>query len=33
MVQMDWFISNLIGGIKLQVDPEDAATGIGLSPA
>ena len=25
MVRMDWFISNLIGGIKLQVRPEDAA--------
>jgi hypothetical protein len=28
MVRMDWFISNLIGGFKLQVNPEDAATGI-----
>jgi len=25
MVRMDWFISNFIGGIKLQVRPEDAA--------
>ena len=24
MVRMDWFISNLLGGIKLQVAPEDA---------
>ncbi|MGA8150656.1 MAG: hypothetical protein WB952_06880 [Terriglobales bacterium] len=24
MVRMDWFISNLLGGIKLQVQPEDA---------
>lgn len=24
MVRMDWFISNLLGGIKLQVRPEDA---------
>jgi hypothetical protein len=24
MVRMDWFISNLLGGIKLQVKPEDA---------
>ena len=30
MVRMDWFISNLLGGIKLQVHPEDveAATAI-----
>jgi hypothetical protein len=25
MVRMDWFISNLIGGVKLQVSAEDAA--------
>jgi hypothetical protein len=25
MVRMDWFISNLIGGIKLMVRPEDLA--------
>ena len=24
MVRLDWFISNLIGGVKLQVKPEDA---------
>ncbi len=24
MIRMDWFISNLLGGIKLQVRPEDA---------
>jgi Putative prokaryotic signal transducing protein len=24
MVRMDWFISNLLGGIKLKVHPEDA---------
>jgi hypothetical protein len=23
MVRMDWFISNLLGGVKLQVRPED----------
>ena len=30
MVRMDWFISNLLGGIKLQVRPQDveAATAI-----
>jgi hypothetical protein len=25
MVRMDWFISNLIGGVKLLVEPQDAA--------
>jgi len=25
MVRMDWFISNLLGGVKLLVDPEDFA--------
>jgi len=25
MVRLDWFISNLIGGVKLQVSSEDAA--------
>ena len=25
MVRMDWFISNLLGGVKLQVWPEDVA--------
>ena len=24
MIRMDWFISNLLGGIKLKVRPEDA---------
>jgi hypothetical protein len=24
MIRMDWFISNLLGGVKLQVAPEDA---------
>jgi hypothetical protein len=24
MIRMDWFISNLIGGVKLKVHPEDA---------
>ncbi len=24
MIRMDWFISNLLGGIKLKVHPEDA---------
>ena len=24
MVRLDWFISNLLGGVKLQVKPEDA---------
>jgi predicted nucleic-acid-binding Zn-ribbon protein len=24
MIRMDWFISNLLGGIKLKVNPEDA---------
>jgi hypothetical protein len=24
MIRMDWFISNLLGGIKLKVSPEDA---------
>ena len=27
MVRMDWFISNLLGGIKLKVHPEDAEAG------
>jgi hypothetical protein len=26
MVRLDWFISNLLGGVKLQVKPEDAAS-------
>jgi hypothetical protein len=26
MVRMDWFISNLLGGVKLLVKPEDAET-------
>ena len=25
MIRMDWFISNLLGGIKLKVRPEDVA--------
>jgi len=28
MVRMDWFISNLLGGIKLAVTPEDADAAI-----
>src|SRR5437868_9654876 len=28
MVRLDWFISNFIGGIKLQVDLEDADIAI-----
>ena len=28
MVRMDWFISNFIGGVKLQVWPEDAASAV-----
>jgi hypothetical protein len=28
MVRMDWFISNFIGGIKLQVSPEDAVAAV-----
>jgi hypothetical protein len=28
LVRMDWFISNAIGGIKLQVNSEDAATAM-----
>lgn len=28
MVRMDWFISNLVGGIKLCVRPEDAETAL-----
>jgi hypothetical protein len=30
MVRLDWFISNFIGGIKLCVRPEDAATALQL---
>lgn len=30
MVRLDWFISNLLGGVKLQVAPEDAAAAIGI---
>ena len=26
MVRLDWFISNLLGGVKLQVKPEDTAS-------
>ncbi len=28
MVRLDWFISNLLGGIKLQVKPEDEAAAL-----
>lgn len=28
MVRMDWFISNLLGGIKLEVKPEDAEAAL-----
>jgi hypothetical protein len=28
MIRMDWFISNLLGGIKLKVHPEDAEAAI-----
>ena len=28
MVRLDWFISNLLGGVKLNVKPEDAASAI-----
>ncbi len=28
MIRMDWFISNLLGGIKLKVRPEDAEAAI-----
>ena len=28
MVRMDWFISNLVGGIKLCVRPEDAEAAL-----
>lgn len=30
MVRLDWFISNLIGGIKLKVKPEDSAAAIAI---
>lgn len=30
MVRMDWFLSNLVGGIKLSVRPEDADTAVEL---
>jgi hypothetical protein len=30
MVRLDWFISNLLGGVKLQVKPEDAASAEGI---
>ncbi|MBZ5719518.1 MAG: DUF2007 domain-containing protein [Acidobacteriia bacterium] len=30
MVRMDWFISNFIGGIKLQVGPDDADAAVEL---
>jgi Putative prokaryotic signal transducing protein len=30
MVRMDWFISNLLGGVKLLVNQEDAATAISV---
>src|SRR5437588_119286 len=30
MVRMDWFISNLLGGIKLQVAPEDAEAALAI---
>lgn len=28
MVRMDWFISNLLGGVKLQVRPDDAVVAL-----
>ena len=28
IVRMDWFLSNLMGGIKLRVAPEDAETAV-----
>ena len=28
MIRMDWFISNLLGGIKLKVRAEDAETAV-----
>ncbi|HWO33615.1 MAG TPA: hypothetical protein VNO32_32870 [Candidatus Acidoferrum sp.] len=30
MVRLDWFISNLLGGVKLQVSQEDAADAEGI---
>lgn len=30
LVRLDWFISNFVGGIKLQVKAEDAATALEL---
>jgi hypothetical protein len=30
IVRMDWFWSNLMGGIKLQVDPEEAEAAINI---
>lgn len=30
MVRMDWFISNLLGGIRLKVRPEDAEQAIAI---
>jgi hypothetical protein len=30
MVRIDWFISNLLGGTKLMVRPEDAETALAL---
>jgi hypothetical protein len=31
MIRMDWFISNLLGGIKLQVRAEDAEAAVEIS--
>jgi hypothetical protein len=30
MVRLDWFWSNLMGGVKLKVDPEDADSAIAI---
>lgn len=30
MIRIDWFISNLLGGVKLMVRPEDAETAAAL---
>jgi hypothetical protein len=31
MIRMDWFISNLLGGIKLKVRAEDAEAAVEIS--
>lgn len=30
MVRLDWFISNLLGGVKVRVRPEDAEAALGI---